>query len=103
MKYILHIATIISIITYMLWDFLPKGSFYIGNGLFIFLLCVYIFSEDRKSFIKFVLFSLSLNNLFDELFFNPTKLGINESLLFVFIIVIGFFKYRRNARKICKQ
>jgi len=96
MKYLLHIAAVTSLITYMFWNFLPKGSFYLGNAVFIFLLCVYIFSQDRKSFIKFVLFGLSLNNLCDELFFNPTELGINEQFLFVFIIIIGYFKYIRN-------
>jgi len=102
MKYLLHIATVISLITYLFWEQLPKGSFYVGNGLFIFLLCSYIFLQDRKSFIKFVLFSLSINNLFDELFFNPTELGRNELFLFIFILIIGYLKYRRNARKICK-
>jgi len=87
----------------MFWNFLPKGSFYIGNSLFIFGLCMYLFVQDKQSFIKFVLFSLSLNNLFDELFFNPTELGKNESFLFAFILVIGFFKYNKNARKIHKQ
>lgn len=99
MKYLLHIATIISIITYLFWNVLPKGSFYIGNGLFIFLLCGYIFYYDRKSFIKFVLFSLSINNLCDELFFNPTELGKNESFLCAFIIVIGYFKYKKKCQK----
>lgn len=99
MKYLLHIATLISVITYMFWNFLPKGSFYLGNALFIFLVCVYIFYFDRKSFIKFVLFSLSLNNLFDELFFNPAELGINEMFLFAFVLVIGYFKHNKKCQK----
>jgi len=87
----------------MFWNFLPKGSFYLGNALFIFGLCMYLFAQDKQSFIKFVLFSLSLNNLLDELFFNPTELGINELLTAYTIILIGFFKYNKNARKIHKQ
>lgn len=87
----------------MFWNFLPKGSFYLGNGLFIFMLCMYLFAQDKQSFIKFVLFSLSINNLFDELFFNPTELGFNELLVAILTPFIWLIKYYRNARKIHKQ
>jgi hypothetical protein len=102
MKYFLHIATLISIITYLFWNFLPIGSFYIGNALFISMLCMYIFSLDKKSFIKFVLFSLSLNNLLDELLFDNTKLGYNELIILVIVPLIWLVKNKRNARKILK-
>lgn len=97
MKYILHIATIISIITYLFWVQLPKGSFYVGNGIFIFLLCVYIFLQERNNFIKFILFSLSLNNLLDELFFNPTQIGVNEISLLLIVPLIWYLKSRKNV------
>lgn len=103
MKYLLHIATPVSVITYLFWEHLPKGGFYVGNALFIFLLCTYIFTKDRQSFIKFVLFCLSLNNLLDELFFNPTELGINEVFFALIVVIIGFVKYNKNARKVFKQ
>ncbi len=103
MKYLLYIATPVSLITYLFWEQLPKGSFYIGNALFIFLLCSYIFVNHKQSFIKFVLFGLSLNNLIDELFFNPTELGYNELALAVSLPIIWFYKTKHNAREICKQ
>jgi len=102
MKYFLHIATALSIITYLFWSYFPKGSFYYGNALFIFMLCVYLYVKDNQSFIKFVLFCLSLNNLLDELFFDNTKLGYNELVLLVIIPAIWFINLKRNAREICK-
>lgn len=92
MKYILHIATILSIVTYMFWYYLPKGSFYVGNALFIFLLCVYIFVKQREKFINFVLLGFSVNNLLDELFFDNTKLGYNELAILIIIPLIWVLK-----------
>jgi len=85
MKYILHIAFIISVITYLFWENMPKGSFYVGNALFIMLLCAYIFYKDRSK-IAFVLLVASVSNLFDELFFDPTKLQLNELLIWAFAL-----------------
>jgi hypothetical protein len=97
MKKILYIATVISLVTYLFWDQLPKGSFYIGNALFIFLLCVYIFLKDKKSFIGFFLFCISLNNLIDELFLNNLKLDINELILIIVFPVLWLFKKNKDV------
>jgi len=97
MKKILYIATVISLATYLFWDQLPKGSFYIGNALFIFLLCTYIFLNDKKNFIGFFLFCISLNNLIDELFLNNLKLDINELILIVVFPVLWLFKKDKNV------
>lgn len=99
MRILLYIATIVSIITYLFWSYLPKGSFYIGNGFFIFLLCVYLFFTDKTSSIKFILFSLALNNLLDELFFDNTKFGINEILIGIAVIVFAILKYRNDRKR----
>ena len=99
MKYLLRISILISILTYSFWNYFPKGVFYIGNGLFIALICAYIFFTDRKSNIKFILFSLSLNNLFDELFFDNMKLELNELLTVCAIIIILIIRIK-NGRKI---
>lgn len=98
MKVLLYISLIISILTYNLWGYLPKESFYIGNSVFIFLICTYIFFKERKSNIKFVLFSLSLNNLFDELFFDNTKLELNELLTVCAIIVILIIRIKHGRK-----
>ena len=99
MKLILYIATIISILTYSFWSYLPKGSFYYGNSFFIFLLCTYLFLTDNKSFIKFILFSLSLNNLIDELTLKTDKLYLSEILTGVAILLFAIYKYYNDRER----
>ena len=94
-KPILHIATIVSIITYLFWSYMPKGSFYIGNAIFILLLCVYLFLTHKESVIKFTLMSLSINNLFDEVFFDNTKLELNELLTALAILIFALIKKKK--------
>lgn len=99
MKLILYIATLVSLVTYLCWSYLPKGTFYIGNSLFIFLLCVYLFFKEKQSTIKFVLFCLSLNNFLDELFFDNTKLEINELFTGLTIIIFAIIKNKNDTKR----
>lgn len=96
MKAVLYIALIVSIFTYMFWSHFPKGTFYIGNALFIFLISMYLFFNERQSFIIFTIFALSIGNLLDELYFDPTKLGINEIVLVCVLPIIWLFKFRKK-------
>lgn len=96
MKILLYLATIVSIITYSFWGQIKEETgvsiFYIGNALFISLLCLYMFLKDKKSFIKFFLFELSIANLIKELFLDPTRLTLGEALLIVIIPFIWYIK-----------
>lgn len=83
---LLKLALGIGVFNGLFWQLLPKGSYYILNGLFLTLLCLVLFLEDRQSKIKFILVSLSISNLFDELFFDPTKLQLNEIVLLIIIV-----------------
>ena len=94
-KPILYIATVVSIITYLFWSYLPKGSFYVGNAIFILLICVYLFLTNKESVIKFTLMSLSINNLFDEMFFDNTKLELNELLTALAILIFAIIKKKK--------
>jgi len=79
----------------MFWTYFPKGSFYIGNGLFIFLLCIALYIQ-RKIFITFFLLCVSFSNLLDELLFDPTKLGLNELALFIALPLIWLYKTKND-------
>lgn len=57
-----------------------------------------MFLEEKNSIIKFVLFSVSLNNLLDEVFFDNTKFEINEILIGISILIFAIIK-NRNDRK----
>jgi hypothetical protein len=93
-KVYLYIALIVSVFTYLFWGFLPKGSFYIGNALFIFMLCSFIFYKFKNYKVALILFAVSLNNLLDELFFDPKKIGLSELLIWFFVLI-----YIYNDRK----
>jgi len=100
---ILWVATIISIATYQLWTYLPKGSFHVGMAIFIFLLTLVIFIQNVKLFISFFLLCIAFNNLLDELFFDPKSNGINEIILVLILPIIWYLKIKSNARKNSKQ
>ena len=93
-RYIMYIALVASVFTYLFWTFLPKGSFYIGNAIYIYLLTLFIFIQKRKSFIRFILLAFAVNNLLDELFFDNTKFQLNEIILPFLLIIIW---------KLCRQ
>ena len=95
-KVILYIALIISILTYFFWEAMFTNAFYIGNALFISMLCTFLYYNDKKSFIKFCLFNLSLSNLLQELFNKNITLGYPELLLIIFVPLMW---YIRNVLK----
>jgi len=100
-KIILYTGLIIGIGTYLFWNDLRDLGFkvfYPGNALFIFSLCLYLFLTETKSFIKYVLFCLSLNNLLDELFFDPTKMGISEVFIFLTVLIFAILR-SKNAKR----
>lgn len=92
MKNLLYIACVIGVFGNALTEFLPKGSYYILTALFINLLCMHLYLSNRKSFICFLLFGLSINNLADELFFDPTVLQLNEVLFACGLLAIWGLK-----------
>lgn len=95
MKSILYISLPICFLYGFFWRELPKGSYYVLNALFINCLCIYIFWNDKKSFIKFYILSLSLNNLCDELIFDNTTIGLNE---YIFALILPIFWLIKNKR-----
>jgi predicted neutral ceramidase superfamily lipid hydrolase len=99
MKSLLNISVIVSIFTYLFWTYLPKGSFYIGNALFVLLICLYLYLNDKKSNVKFLLFSLSFNNFLDEVLFDNTKFQLNEILFFIVLILIILYRIYNGRYK----
>lgn len=73
---------------------------FVGNSMFIFLLTCQILLLSKKKLIPLLLFGLAMNNMFDELFFDPLTTGINEYatgvLILLLIIKIGIKNESRN-------
>lgn len=103
-KFLRISALIIGVGTYMFWNDILKAFgvpvFYIGNALFIFILCVLNYIASGKDVISFLLICLSLSNLLDELFFDNTKTSLNEIILALILPFVWLIIKKRNARKI---
>lgn len=94
---VLIVAILLSIATYLFWPLFPKGSFYVGNAIFILLLAYYV-KYLKNDYRTFILFWLSVGNLLDELFFDNTELHYSEIAFAVGVIIIAYFKYGRKRR-----
>ena len=100
---LIWVATIISIATFQFWEYLPKGSFYVGIGVVSFLFSYIIFIQNKNLFVSFFLLCITFSNLVDELFFNPAENGFNEFILVVILPIVWHIKRKKNARKNSKQ
>lgn len=104
---ILWIAIIVSVIAYSFWDLIKKntgiGIFYYGNALAFFILSLFIWINHKKYSTSFVLLCIASNNLLDEIFFDNTKIGLNEYLFLAIVILITYLRYARKTTKYIKR
>lgn len=112
-KYLLLATFIVAFTTYSLWspikEFFGIRIFYPGIAL-SFVGYTYIIHQlikrltiekgYRKHILIFsnVIFLTTVNNLLDEIFFNPTVISINEYMGFIVIIVVTIYNYNKNER-----
>jgi len=99
-KIMFIMATVFIIVAYSFLPILPKGAFYILTAL-AFVGCfgaLYLQTTGAWSLAVFVVWLLSLNNLGDELFFDPTEMDWNEWIGFLLIIAITLAQRKRWTR-----
>jgi len=96
MNRLLYFALAVGVVNGLFWRELPKGSYYILESFFVFLLCLFIYLKDKDSFIKFVLIALSFNTLLDEVFFDNTTISINEIIVAVTLPIFWIYKKYKN-------
>jgi len=85
-KLILYLAVVVAFIADSV-----IGCYYIGTSLFFMLICLYIFINDKLSFVKFVLLWLSVWNLIKELFLDPLHFSIVEMVIVLAVIIARLF------------
>ena len=85
-KIILYIALIFAVFSDMV-----HGFYYIGTAFFFMLISLYLFVNDKFSFIKFVLLWLSSFNLFKEIFLDPMHFTITQFIIIATVIAIRLF------------
>ena len=93
-KYTPYLISVISIVTMLFWVNFSNKFYYIGIATVLFLFSVLNFI-NKKIFINFFLLCIFANNLMDEVFFNPLKLGLNEILVIPITIILWKILYKK--------
>ena len=101
---ILLTSLILSDLVYLFWDIIKTKTgvsiFYVGDAFVHLLdksaLFLIALSTNSKWFklITFTLLCYALNNVADELFFDPTRLQANEILFAISTIIVAFFIFK---------
>ena len=101
-KIVFALALITILFVYSFWRLIKDNYgvqiFYIGTALaFIgFILSYHIrIKKEKYKIVTTIALLLAINNLADELFFNPGITGINEYLTALIITLTTLYKYRK--------
>ena len=97
---LIWVAVIISIATFQLWKFLPSNSFYIGSSVYIVVLATIIYLQNKELFISFFLLCIAINNLIDEMFFDPKLNGPNEVVAAILIPILYYARKNYKHRNL---
>lgn len=111
---VLKITFVVSVLNFSFWswikDYTGLQTYYVGNAIsytgYTYVLYEYARAmyRKRKEFSSLltwseVILAASINNLLDELFFDPQKLSWNEYLAFIIIIAIAVYNEKRRNKK----
>lgn len=86
------------ILAYQLWPFMWHGFFYQLEALGISLL-LFAFWRTTKWVVVEIGLWLSINNLADELLFDPTRMGSNEAFFAIIVTFLILRKCRQPTKK----
>lgn len=94
-------AIIIGVLAYVTQPFIPhfkmfgidRSAYYIGVAASIFCMALFIVLNFSNA-VTFTLLALAINNLADEVVFQPLKFGVNEIALVV-TLIIGWYAYTK--------
>lgn len=93
---LLGISLFCWVLCYNLWQFYGYNLYYIGNAIIIASSSFIIFSINKKEskekrIISLIFFILAMNNLVDEVLFDPCKFDINEYITILITIFTGIW------------
>lgn len=90
-RFIYFAGFIVCVITYQVWGYLPKGTFYIGMAIswLIVSLHDWLRTSDHDGFDKYSLLVMiaAIGNALDEFFFEPGIFGVNDAISATVIII----------------
>lgn len=88
MKIILWVGMAVCFAYGFYWKHMIEDGFFLFNALSFFLLSLFVYLTNKKSFICYLWACYSFNNLVDELIGTPTEVNLNEKLIIVLTPVI---------------
>lgn len=95
------ISVVLMIVIYLTHPYLWKNAFYHFTALSFCLVhySQYLQSKGRFSLFVFVVFIITINNLLDELFFDPTEMDYSEIISAFLFAVTAYFNRRKWVNK----
>jgi len=98
-KTILIISFVVSLVTYTFWcpikEYTGVPIFYVGTAA-AFVGYTFVLWRKFKNVWTEIILAATSNALVDELFFDPTKLSLNEYIMFVVIVLIIIYNGRKR-------
>lgn len=94
------------VITYNIWVLVGESTYYIGTA-FMIAVCSYLINNVtkvgwQKIVSRFFLF-ISVNNLIDELLFDPTAFELNEYLTCIIYFIYTLWKHYTTLNTSSKE
>lgn len=91
-KIILTVCLLVLIFSFVSWSYLSdygiKNVYYIGQSIAWFLASIFFFITNKKWIVSKIFVLYSINNLLDELFFDPTVLSHNKTVFAIVAIIL---------------
>lgn len=112
-KILLPSTFALAVFTYSFWGYFKQltgvGIFYYGTCLafigytLVIKLLVIELSKHKKGLNRFIIVAsvinmVAVNSFVDELFYDPTKLGVNEYVGFFICIVLAIYENRKRLK-----
>ncbi len=95
---ILTFSILFWVIAYNVWQYTTPDIYYIGTAQLV-LVCswlIHVSATGIHKVVSRVFLFLALNNLLDELFFDPTKFDINEFVMFALFFIHTLYKWKKS-------
>lgn len=101
-KWLAFMAFVTLILTYNIWGLFEDYHIYdIGMAISIMFLVwsIHLSANGLYRIFSLAFLLICMSNVIDELFFDPTRVSVNEYISATIILITVLYLYRRNARQ----
>jgi len=92
-------SLVLWVVSYNIWQFTDDSVYFIGTAQLV-MVCSFIIHKRTAGInhiISRVFLFLSFNNLIDEIFFDPTRLELNEFTMFALFLIYSAWKWKNSS------